>query len=178
MWLLILPMILLSVLIPFLLLAQDMKLEQNKIRAIHFAQMLRTYHDAAIINLTKYPLNSGVSSAVNVKFQLPPIIKSGSFWASYEKSPIRSSYYKNIISGNCEIISFLRTTEGFSSIEDASGEFASYWAENGIPYAGIYRSDTKDFIDSRGNRFDLKQFNKELDEKRNGVPIMYSIKRC
>jgi len=175
-WLLILPMILLTVLIPFLLLAQDMKIEQNKIKTMHLAHLLKTYNNATIISLTKNPVSNGFGLAENVNSHLPPMIKSASFWGNNEDRPIRSSYYKN--SGNCEVISFMRTTEGVISLQDASGSFSNYWAENGVTNAGIYRSDTKDFIDSQGTRFDLRKFNDELDEHRNGVPIMYSIQSC
>ncbi|CND05000.1 Uncharacterised protein [Yersinia intermedia] len=179
MWLLILPMMLLTALIPFLLLVQDMKFEQEKIKASHLTQMLQIYHEASIVKMTRNPVPGGNSWANDVKQFLPPNIKNGSFWMQSfagGRFPIDSAYYK---SGNsCEVISFIRTTEGVVSLQNASSTFVKLLTENKISRAGVYNFQRKGFIDSTGTTINLQNFQPQLPIERNGVPVMYSRGSC
>lgn len=179
MWLLILPMILMTLLVPFILLAQDMRTEQDLMKGTHLAMMLQIYHEASVSILNTNPPSGGNSWANNVKSYLPPNIKSGKYWAetiSGRPAVIDSAYFRS--GDSCEVISFIKTNEDLTSLRDPSSAFSKVWREKSVMKAGIYNFSTKGFIDFTGNYINLSNFQPQLPAQRNGAPIMYTKRGC
>lgn len=179
MWLMILPMMLITVLIPFLLLAKDMRIEQNSTKGLHFAQMLKIYHEATVEKISRHPPPGGTSWIDDVKLFLPSNIKNGPFWmqtTAGRPTPIDSALYKN--GSICEVISFLKTTENTISLENASSIFSKLWGEQRVSRAGIYNFDTNGFVDFSGVNISLINFQVQLPRELNGIPVMYTKTGC
>lgn len=181
MWITFLPMMLLALLVPFLLLAQEIKVEQSKTKVAHLAQMVQIYNQASVRSLSSKAISNGTRWVGDVKSFIPPNIRNGQFWQQQFDSghyPIDSAYDK---SGNtCLVVSFLRTNTQVSLQDKAvRGMFTRYWSDNGVTQTGLYRFNLGGFVDSTtGKVIQLNKFSTLLNSEDDGVPIMLSRIGC